>query len=264
MNTQSNYNIEDYKLNYRACIPFYILLDRDLSANEIKLYGLIEQLESCTGNVFFNKRTLAHILNVSHESGMIKKMTKKLKEKGYIQKEFREIILNGKKVEKLCWNTVKSGFINDEEEDLNVTKGVAEIPTSRVAEIPTSRVAEVPTSRVAQLPPYNTHNNKTHNNMCVESKDKKNTPTQNEIITKEHQEIFDSKFENRNVKIEDLFEDCLNHYIELKKDITRFRFTKWLNIEEPSNFPLKQSNKKETDAERKQRYAKERIANGFD
>ena len=77
MNTQSNYNIEDYKLNYRACIPFYILLDRDLSANEIKLYGLIEQLESCTGNVFFNKRTLAHILNVSHESGMIKKMTKK-------------------------------------------------------------------------------------------------------------------------------------------------------------------------------------------
>ena len=36
-NTTPNYNIESFKLNYRACIPLYILLDDRLSKNEIKL-----------------------------------------------------------------------------------------------------------------------------------------------------------------------------------------------------------------------------------
>ena len=77
------YTIEEYKLNYRACIPFYILLDKDLSLNEIRLYGLIEQLESSSKDVFISDRKFAEILGISHESNRVQAMKRKLIKKNY-------------------------------------------------------------------------------------------------------------------------------------------------------------------------------------
>ena len=143
-NTTPEYNIESFKLNYRACIPFYVLLDKRLSGNEKVLYGIIEQMESSMTDVFINDRSLCHILGVSFESRILGKMQKKLKDFGYIKREEREITVNNNTFTASCWNTVKKSMM-----DNNISPPVPEVPTPPVPEVPTPPVPEVPT--------YNTH-----------------------------------------------------------------------------------------------------------
>lgn len=135
----------------RACIPFHILFDKDLSKNELLIYALIEHMESDGKAVFFNNRTIAEKLGVSHESRIVGKMLQKLKDKGYIHREHKEVSLrdrkgNVKKVMRWCLNTVKSTIVSNEPEDENM---VPEVP-------PITMVPEVPQNMVPEVPPYNT------------------------------------------------------------------------------------------------------------
>lgn len=135
----------------RACIPFYILFDKDLSKNELIIYGLIEHMESNGKNVFFNNRTIAEKLGVSHESRIVGKMLANLKKKQYICREHKEITFrdkqgNEKKVTRWCLSTVKAVVISNESDDENM---VPEIPPLKV-------VPEIPQNMVPEVPPYNT------------------------------------------------------------------------------------------------------------
>lgn len=134
----------------RACIPFHILFDKDLSKNELIIYGMIEHLESDGKAVFFNNRTIAEKLGVSHESKSVQKMIQKLTAKGYIKREHREVNFNRKgnivSEWKWCFNTVKSNVIHAENDNQG---GVPELPPlTGVPELP-------PTTGVPELPPYN-------------------------------------------------------------------------------------------------------------
>lgn len=138
----------------RACIPFHILFDKDLSKNELLIYGLIEHMESDGKHVFFNNRSIAKKLGVSHESRIVGKMLIKLKEKGYITRIQKEITFNTKHGERKeirwCFNTVKKMVIpNLESEDDSDLPLVPEIP-------PITLVAEIPSPLVPEIPPYNT------------------------------------------------------------------------------------------------------------
>lgn len=133
----------------RACIPFHILFDKDLSKNELIIYGMIEHMESDGKSVFFNNRTIAEKLGVSHESRIVGKMISKLKDKGYITREQREVIFRDKKgietkVLRWCMNTIKSQVI------------IVEDDQGGVSEVPPPLVPQVPPPLVPEVPPYNT------------------------------------------------------------------------------------------------------------
>lgn len=133
----------------RACIPFHILFDKDLSKNELIIYGMIEHLESDGKAVFFNNRTIAEKLGISHESKNVQKMISRLTSKGYIKREHKEVNFKRKgnivSEWKWCFNTVKSNLIHVENDNQG---GVAEEP-------PLTGVAEQPpTTGVAEQPPY--------------------------------------------------------------------------------------------------------------
>jgi hypothetical protein len=121
----------------RACIPFHILFDKDLSKNELILYGMIEHMESDNMAVYFNNRTIAKKLGVSHESKIVRKMISHLTEKGYIKREHKQIQIKRKGVTHLewrwCFNTVKTMVVESDDDDQG---GVPEIPGGGVPEIP--------------------------------------------------------------------------------------------------------------------------------
>lgn len=131
----------------RACIPFHILFDKDLSNNELKIYGLIEHMESNNKPAFFNNRTIAGKLGVSHESRIVGKMLKKLIEKNYITRQEKELtfIKDGKEIKAIrsVFNTVKSTVVFTEEDQ----PPVSEVP-------PLTGVAEIPPPPVSEVPPY--------------------------------------------------------------------------------------------------------------
>ena len=107
-------------------------------------------MESDGKHVFFNNRTIAEKIGVSHESGNVRKMIARLTEKGYIKREHKEIPIKIKGVVRMewkwCFNTVKSIVIQDENDNQG---GVAEEP-------PLTGVAEEPPlTGVAERPPYN-------------------------------------------------------------------------------------------------------------
>ena len=181
------YRVADYKLNYRACIPLYVLLDPTLSANEIRLYGLIEQMETTLKDVYITDRTLAYILGVKFESKMIQKMSRKLKSKSYIKREEKEVYLN-KRIQFLkCWSTVKPGniLISESSGELS-TEGVPPVPpenknnTGGVPVVPTPCVPEVHPPRVPEVHTLNTQERNTHEK-------KKNTHRDNDACV-----FFDS------------------------------------------------------------------------
>lgn len=138
----------------RACIPFHILFDQELSKNELIIYGMIEHMESDHKAVFFNNRTIAEKLGVSHESRIVGKMLIKLKEKGYITREHKEISFkdnrgNITKQMRWCFNTVKSLVVSVQDDD---QPGTAPL----VPEVPPPLVGQVPPPLVPEVPPYNT------------------------------------------------------------------------------------------------------------
>ena len=150
------YTIEEYKLNYRACIPFYILLDKDLSLNEIRLYGLIEQLESSSKDVFISDRKFAEILGISHESNRVQAMKRKLIKKNYIKRELRLVKIGKRQTEMHCWSTVKGGLIENNTDTVSQEPTMKENHTTPVPYGPTPPVPYGPTPPVPQGPICNT------------------------------------------------------------------------------------------------------------
>ncbi len=138
----------------RACIPFHIMFDRELSKNELIIYGLIEHMESNGNAVFFNNRTIAEKLGVSHESRIVGKMLTNLKNKGYITREEKEVSFkdkrgNVKKEIRSCFNTVKSLVITVDDDSKPESPPL-------VPEVPPLLVPEIPSPMVPEVPPYNT------------------------------------------------------------------------------------------------------------
>ena len=69
--------MSDFKMNNRSMIPLRILLDSDLSANELRLYGLIESFSPQISD-----EELASQLNLSLSE--IQQMKSHLIEKGIL------------------------------------------------------------------------------------------------------------------------------------------------------------------------------------
>lgn len=160
MSTNINqYTIEGYKLNYRACIPLYVLLDKNLSGNEVKLYGLIEQMESSCKDVFISDRKFAEILGISFESGKIQTMKRKLIKKNYIKRELRLVKIGKRTAEMHCWSTVKGTVA--EYNTAPVPEGLGEY------KINTAPVPEGLTPPVPQGLTCNTHNVNAHNSITT-------------------------------------------------------------------------------------------------
>jgi len=165
------YRIAAFKLNYRAMIPFHILLDDSLSANELRLYGIIEQLESSCGDVYITDRTIAYILGVNHEAKLIQRMARNLKLKKYIKREEKEVTIKGRKQWLKCWTTVKAGKIiieevNNESKinglEENNTRGVPDVPllykseSGGVPPVPKGGVRHVHLCKALDISPMNT------------------------------------------------------------------------------------------------------------
>jgi hypothetical protein len=235
----------------RACIPFHILFDKDLSKNELIIYGLIENMESDNLPVFFNNRTIAERLGVSHESRIVGKMLGNLKDKGYITRAEREVtfkLKNGtvKKEIRLCFNTVKNSVVSQSDDDEKKDSGmVPEIPPPMVPEIPPPMVPEIPTYRSPDLTdPLNCSvdtqpidfsdykslesNPDAHKKELIENK---------ALSDEKNQALFKRKFEGRDVSIEDLFHGCQEHYEQKNQWVGSQRFYKWINNENPENYP---------------------------
>ncbi len=238
-NTTPNYNIDSFKLNYRACIPLYVLLDDRLSKNEIKLYGLIEQMESSMTDVFINDRSLCKILNISFESRMLGRIQKKLKDLGYLKREEREITINNKTFYASCWSTIKQSVVFSD-----IDTSVPEVPTlinnitPSVPEVPTPPVLQVPTPPVPGVPTYNTHDIKSHeSNVCVAKTSTHTHDSLKENLTSNSRcsELFNTKFKDREITIEILAVNIIEHYAPKTPTINQFYI--WINRELIDNYP---------------------------
>ena len=104
----SNNNNSQRFQAYRACIPFYILYDLDLTSNHLRLYGQIEQMESNPNpkvQATFSYAWMAEQLGISRRNTIT--VANILKEKGYI--EHIKVSHN-----KWIWRTAKKLIIQEE------------------------------------------------------------------------------------------------------------------------------------------------------
>lgn len=73
------------ELGYKGCIPYYILFDPDLTSQHLKLYSLVEQMESNPNpkvSPTFSYEWFASILGIKVRGAM--KIGKVMKDKGYV------------------------------------------------------------------------------------------------------------------------------------------------------------------------------------
>jgi hypothetical protein len=73
------------ELSYRACIPYFILFDQDLNEQHLKLYGIIEQMESNPNpkvRPTFSYTWFANLLGIQPRAA--KRIAKTMKEKNYL------------------------------------------------------------------------------------------------------------------------------------------------------------------------------------
>lgn len=83
---QDNYTTSEnlQSTAYRALIPFHILFDKTLTANQLKIYGLIEQMESNPrAKPYFSFKWLAHLLGINERNA--KRNCQVLVNKNYIE-----------------------------------------------------------------------------------------------------------------------------------------------------------------------------------
>jgi DNA-binding MarR family transcriptional regulator len=229
-----NYGIENYKLSYRGCIPFYILLDDDLTKKELALYGLIEQMETCAGHAFYNNRTLSKILHVTPESKMVSRMCRNLKKKGYITRVQKEVTIRGKKTLRWVWNTVKQGLVLDED---HLDEGVPEIQEGGVPAVQGGGVPAVH--------PYNTHDLNPHTQSDEDCELEKTLYSDSEQQRKacmlrkdcmENQKCKD-KYEQlpceakEDKSFTDVLDECVTHYAtqQQPKLVSPQRLISWIN-----------------------------------
>jgi hypothetical protein len=66
---------------------------------------------------------------------------------------------------------------------------------------------------------------------------KKDKAEEKALNCAEAQELFKSKFEGRTVTINQIFDDCKDHYEQKSLWATKDKFVKWLKREKPENYP---------------------------
>jgi hypothetical protein len=125
----SKHNCQSIReLGYRSCIPYYIQFDLDLNANHLRLYTLIEQMESNPNpNVAptFSYAWFSEIIGVEKREAM--RIAKVLKDKNYISHKQNT---EGKWI----WATVKKEVICEEGGvSFDATGGVAKYDTGGVS-----------------------------------------------------------------------------------------------------------------------------------
>lgn len=255
------YFLKDFQLNYRAIIPFYVLFDPDLSSNEIRFYGLIEQMESSLPDVYITDRAIAYILNVSHKSKIVPRMFKKLKQKNYISREEREVKIGKRKYFLLCWNTVKGGIVLSKattntgvpevhHQVENNTPGVPQVPRGVVPQVHRGVVPEVQPCKALEVKALK-------NNVCVGNPENteptKHTHTEASLKQKlttnpECLDLFNLKFIDYKITIEELADNCIGHYESKNKKPNANQFLTWITKERQDNY-----NKKDIQLKQKQK-----------
>lgn len=236
----NSYNIESFKLNYRAFIPFYVLLDPDLSKKELALYGLIEQMESSKGDVFYTNKSLATILAVSVRA--IQQMNEHLQEKNYIKRELRVVIIKKRKTEMHCWSIVRNGLVLDctvdevqlHPMDSNYTGGEVQLHGGGEAVLHGGGEVQLHPCKALDLKSLDI-------NVCGE---KQPTHTQFASLTTDPEclQLFSEKFSKLDVTIEDVATACTAHYEPATVSVMRFK--SWIKREQTENYSPKRQTKK--------------------
>lgn len=90
-----------------------------------------------------------------------------------------------------------------------------------------------------------------HNNSL--KKLKKAKAEQKALECEEAKKIFESKFADREVTLQEIFTACQEHYDQKRLWATKDKFLKWLETEKPENYKKLLVVKKETDEQRQER-----------
>lgn len=123
------------ELGYKGCIPYYILFDSDLTVQHMRLYSLIEQMESNPNpkvSPTFSFEWFASILGI--EARGAKKIAKRMKDKGYITHTQKP---DGYWI----WGTAKKVVIDDSQPGVSQEGGVSPQDTPGVTSEDTGGVA---------------------------------------------------------------------------------------------------------------------------
>ncbi len=232
-----SYTIDSYKLNYRACIPFYILLDKDLSKTDLQIYGLVEQMQSMKGTVFYSNNWMASTLGIAVRNIQLAK--KRLKEKGYLVCEFKEIKIRNKKVWRHCWNTAVPEFItemNAEPQDLEIDlpPDADDHPPGDIDDHPPGDVDDHPCNtsdlRSQELSVVKPH---TFDFLPKGFLAKQNYLNTTCLASEKCQREFKKKFGKLDLTIQELLKDCVMYYALLEKpaNVGELKFYKWIKME---------------------------------
>jgi len=215
---KSKQNTEKNQHNFRACIPFYVLLDKDLSANEIRLYGLIEQMQSSTGIVVYSNRKLSEIIGVSHDSKMIIRMANTLKKKGYIKRTLTKVNIKNEVKELFIWNTCNPIMSPHDMANISPVRktdnSVLEMNNLGVLEMNNLSVQEVHLSK--------SHNLKSHNINIIKTKKPKKIII-GDVSTSQKESLNDTSKSKPRLKSQIHIQEVISAYHEILPDLPRIR-----------------------------------------
>ena len=173
------------ELGYRSCIPYYILFDPDLTIQHMRLYSLIEQMESNPNpNVAptFSYGWFASILGIKSRGAM--KIAKLMKDKGYL-------IHTQKTDGHWIWGTAKKMVIDDSDNQ-------AVFPQGGVSSEDTHPLSTQDTPPVSYEDTQKTNKIKDH-------KDKLTTTTKKDVVVVDI--LSKTLTETEKIKLSDAFEN---------------------------------------------------------
>lgn len=250
----SNDNIRE--LNYRTCIPYYILFDLDLTSNHLRFYGIIEQMESNPNpkvNPEFSYAWIANILGIEKRQAIY--IGKLLKEKKYV-------VHTQSSSGKWLWSTFKTKLIQEENEQnddmLNeLASAVGVHPPSAVPLHPPRAVGVHPKYHKDKYPKeINTTTSSSEffedykkaelsalENLSVET-DKHELKQKFKAEALEDEKciaMFKKRFANTDVTLERLYEDCCDYWSQKGQMVFKARFLGHLSKCPVSNYPEKES-----------------------
>jgi hypothetical protein len=253
--SMTNDNIRE--LNYRSCIPYFILFDRELSANHLRFYGIVEQMESNPNpkvNPTFSYQWIADILGVNRRNAM--KIASDMKEKGYMF----HIQMNNYK---WIWTTRKGVNLDDDPDMSNELTGVVQ-GHPPVSQGDTPPVSHRDTHKYYKDNKYIKDINTTTTEISSSSEffedykkaelsglstlaeegDKEKLKQKFKIEALQDDKciaMFKKRFANTDVTVERLYEDCCDYWSQKGQMVFKSRFLGHLTKCPVSNYPEKES-----------------------
>ncbi len=132
------------ELGYRSCIPYYILFDSELTIQHLRLYTLIEQMESNPNpkvTPTFSHQWFADLLGIEYR--WARRIAQCLKEKGYITHK-------QKKDGRWAWGTVRKTIVDNTPQQPSEAHGVG--VEGRACEAPPGGVCEAQGGGACEAP----------------------------------------------------------------------------------------------------------------